>query len=240
MPYRRLPNTDTARIRALNAALQKGEKMIPFNLAFSQKTLQEIKYFLPSFKQAIQLHKEAYNKQVEGNKKYLEHQKKAKIYISHFIQVLNLGIARNEHSEDIRKYYNLTDYDHRVPPLNNEKEIFEWGNSIIKGEAERIAKGLSPVTNPTGAMVKVMFERFNSAFQKQSAIKDKSQHTLDRVVELRNKADELIVNLWNEIENTFEKLPQDLKREKASEYGIVYVFRKNELPSFMNVNSQVS
>lgn len=240
MPYRRLPNTDTARIRALATALEKGEKMIPFNLAFSQKTLQEIKYFLPSFRQAIQSHKDAYQNQVDGNKKYVEHLKKAKLYISHFVQVVNLGIARNEHPEKIRKYYGLQENDNKVPALNNEKDIFEWGTNVIEGEAERIAKGLSPITNPTGAMVKVMFERFNNAYQKQQALKDKSQHTLNRVIELREKADSLIVNLWNEIENTFEKLPQDLKREKASEYGIVYVFRKNELPNFMNVRSQVS
>lgn len=240
MPYRRLPNTDSARIRALNAAVVKGEKMIPFNLAFSQKTLQEIKYFLPSFRQAIEMYKVAYNDQVEGNKIYLEHQRKAKIYISHFIQVVNLAIARNEHPEKIRKFYNLSDYESRVPALNSESDIFEWGNNIIKGEAERIAKGLSPITNPTAAMVKVMFEKFNTAYQKQQAYKDKSQHTLDKVVALRERADILIANLWNEIEKTFDKLPHDLKREKSSEYGIVYVFRKNELPTFMTVRSQVS
>lgn len=240
MPYRRLPNTDTARIRALNAALEKGEKMIPFNLAFSQKTLQEIKYFVPTFKQAIQVHKEAYNSQVAGNKKYIEHQKKAKIYISHFIQVVNLAILRNEHNENIRNYYKLNDFNHKVPPLNTEKDIFEWGKKVINGEAERIAKGLSPITNPTGAMVKVMFEKFNTAYQKQNALKDKTQQTLDKVVEHRDRADKLILALWNEIENTFEKLPHDLKREKASEYGIVYVFRKNELPNLLNIQSQVS
>jgi len=31
------------------------------------------------------------------------------------------------------------------------------------------------------------------------------------------------------VEDTFKNLPDDLKREKAQKYGVVYVFRKNEI-----------
>ncbi len=43
MPYRRLPNTDSARIRAMKAALSKGKNMHPFNLAYSQALLVKLK-----------------------------------------------------------------------------------------------------------------------------------------------------------------------------------------------------
>jgi len=33
------------------------------------------------------------------------------------------------------------------------------------------------------------------------------------------------------VEDTFNDLPEDMRREKASEYGLVYVFRKSELSS---------
>lgn len=36
MPYRRLPNTDAARLKALRNALTKGEEIPPFKLAFPQ------------------------------------------------------------------------------------------------------------------------------------------------------------------------------------------------------------
>ena len=39
----------------------------------------------------------------------------------------------------------------------------------------------------------------------------------------------LIQRLWNEIEDHFGDLPEEMKREKCGQYGIVYVFRKNEL-----------
>ncbi|PLX06688.1 MAG: hypothetical protein C0594_06600, partial [Marinilabiliales bacterium] len=51
---------------------------------------------------------------------------------------------------------------------------------------------------------------------------------LARVAELRTEADEIILNAWNEIEDTFSKYSAKLKREKSAEYGVVYVYRKSE------------
>lgn len=41
MPYRRLPNTDQARVRALKAAVEKGDVYNVRDLAISLKTLFE-------------------------------------------------------------------------------------------------------------------------------------------------------------------------------------------------------
>ncbi|MCK4662566.1 MAG: hypothetical protein KAT68_06860 [Bacteroidales bacterium] len=228
MPYRRLPNTDNARCHALEFALKKGEKLPPFKLAFTQKTLQEAKYFLPIFYQAIKYHKETYEKQIQENKKYLEHQKKAKLYISHFIQVLNFSIIRGDLKPSERKYLGLDTDDKKVPMLNTENDLMIFGEKIINGEAKRLAKGLTPVTNPTIAMVKVMYEKFIQAYLKQKSLQEINEKALVKVANLRVKADTIILKIWNEVENTFNDLPSDQKRKKAIEYGLVYVLRKNE------------
>ena len=38
-----------------------------------------------------------------------------------------------------------------------------------------------------------------------------------------------ILNVWNEVEDSYKDIPEDLKRKKAQEYGLAYVYRKNEL-----------
>ena len=53
MPYRRLPNTDTARIKAMKIALEKGKEMPPHKLAFSSKTVIRLQKFLPQFENKI-------------------------------------------------------------------------------------------------------------------------------------------------------------------------------------------
>ncbi|MBS1231390.1 MAG: hypothetical protein H6R35_228, partial [Bacteroidetes bacterium] len=47
MPYRRLPNTDAARIRAMRIALEKGREVHPSHMAFSPKTVVRLQKFLP-------------------------------------------------------------------------------------------------------------------------------------------------------------------------------------------------
>ena len=44
MPYRRLPNTDQARVRALKAAVEKGEMYNVRDLAITLKTLFAVSY----------------------------------------------------------------------------------------------------------------------------------------------------------------------------------------------------
>ena len=71
MPYRRLPNTDAARIRALKAALRKGEKLDDINtLAYSFPLKQKIDVFLTKFEIAITNSKAAREKQVENSQKF--------------------------------------------------------------------------------------------------------------------------------------------------------------------------
>ena len=53
MPYRRLPNTDQARIRALKTAVVKGDMCDVYDLPVSLKTLGEARIFLSKFERRI-------------------------------------------------------------------------------------------------------------------------------------------------------------------------------------------
>ena len=70
MPYRRLPNTDSARLRALKAAYKMGKNTHPQDLAFSQATFSKVELFINSFEKAIAHYKAAYDTQVERSKDY--------------------------------------------------------------------------------------------------------------------------------------------------------------------------
>ncbi|GAH15074.1 unnamed protein product, partial [marine sediment metagenome] len=196
MPYRRLPNTDNARFKALKNALEKGKELPPFKLAFSQQTLQKVQSFLPAFEQARFLQKQAYNFQVEKNKDYQETFRKAKLYISHFIQVLNMAILRAELPEYTRSYYGLGSYGKNVPPLNTETEILTWGQKLIDGETIRLHEGLSPITNPTVAVIKVRYEQFLDASKFQKTLQKRNHYHLKKLASLRSKADNIILRIW--------------------------------------------
>jgi hypothetical protein len=228
MPYRRLPNTDRARQKALQKAYQMGKENPPFKLAFSQSTYQEIVSFLPGFEKLIKHKKSMIAKQIERNKEHQVLMRKARLYISHFVQVVNMAIQRGELSSRILEYYQLKG-NRKLPSLNSEEEIIHWGQCIIDGETDRVRKGMSPITNPTIAVVKVRFEKFYESHHNQKGLRQSNCRILKELAEARPEADEIILSIWNEVEETFKDLPDDLRREKARAYGLSYVFRKSEL-----------
>ena len=240
MPYRRLPNTDTARMKALKAALDKGKALPPFNLSFSQHSLRKLQAFTPVYEHALILQKQSFEQQIKKNNLYKEALQKARLYISHFIQVTNLAIVRGELSPNTRKYFRLSDNSTTLPSLKTEKEVIEIGEQIIHGETERIRHGVTCVTNPTIAVVKVRYELFMDAYNYQKTLQKKNKLLLDKLANLRNEANQIILQIWNEVEENYKDLPEDMKREKASEYGLAYVYRKNELQKvrFLETNQK--
>ena len=171
MPYRRLPNTDNARLKALKIAFEKGKSLPPFKLSFSQGTLQRIQAFLPGYENALSEHKTAYNLQLEKSKSLNKAMKRARLYISHFIQVVNMSISRGELQASTVQYFNLNTEDKKLPALNTEDEINEWAGILFDGEQKRRMKGLSPITNPTIALVKVQYDKFAEAQMHQATLK---------------------------------------------------------------------
>jgi hypothetical protein len=229
MPYRRLPNTDTSRIRAMRISLERGKEMPPHKLAFSSKTIFRLEKFLPQFEHNIQSYRETLSSQNKKNREYYETVKKAKIYLTHFIRVMNMAIFRGELPAETRAFYGLATDESAMPLLNSEIDMVNWGRRIIEGEEFRIKKGGSPITNPTIAVVKVRFGNFLDALNHHNTLSQKTLEYTDKINALRKEADEIILQIWNEVEKTNLSLPEDLRKERCEKYGIVYFYRKNEL-----------
>jgi len=206
-----------------------GKDLPPFKLAFSQSTFQKVQSFLPLFERTIQDHKRTYNQQILKNKDYQAVQRKARMYISHFMQVMNMAIARGELSPITRTYYGFKEDEAKIPLLVSEQDILKWGENVLSGEAKRILKGLTPITNPTSAVVKVWYENFKELNTNQKTIQKNNTKFANELNDMRRQADSIILLVWNEVEQKFNDLPEQMKRQKSAEYGISYVFRKNEI-----------
>ena len=228
MPYRRLPNTDSARVRALKAALSISYKTNRYELAFSFLLLQRLETFVPHYELAIRNHRQALSQQSIRSKEYNEKLRKARLYVSHFIQVLNFTIIRGELKPEVREFYGLKITSKSAPSLLQDAKVIEWGEKLIKGEQERMRTGGNPIYSPSIALVRVNCENFKQAFNNQKTLQSNTQRFSEKVAEHRDEADKLILSLWNEIESKFADLPDDQRREKCAEYGIVYVWRKGE------------
>lgn len=229
MPYRRLPNTDAARIRAMRIALEKGKDVPPHKMAFSAKTIIRLQKFLPQFEQVIQLQRQSLASQNNKSKDYYEIIKKARMYLTHFIRVMNMAIFRGDLPVETRAFYGLATNESTVPSLSTENELISWGKRIIEGEEYRIRKGGSPITNPTIAVVKVRYQNFLEAWNYHKTLAKRTIDYTAQNCELRKEADQIIVQIWNEVENTHSTLTEDKRMSECENYGLVYFYRKNEL-----------
>ena len=230
MPYRRLPNTDAARLRALKAALKKGQQEDRDSIAYPFALKQKIDFFIPKFEATIANSKVAREVQSSSSSKVSEHTKKARLYISHFIQVLNFCIARGELKPSARTFYSLDENDSKVPSLLSEKELLIWGEKVIKGEQSRISSGGgNPIYSPSIALVKANFENFKENYTRQKQFQNNSARQSSNIVPFRQDADALILDIWNHVEGKYEGVKdEEEKRYMCEEYGLTYVFRRGE------------
>ena len=166
MPYRRLPKTDQARIRALKSAVDSSVQNGIFTNVLSHNTYHRAKDFLQRFSAEVDIYKRCVQEQSSkrGNADYEAALKKARMYVSHFIQVLSMCIIRGEVARSKRPYYGLPEDEDTVPNLFSEASVLEWGEKIMKGEQRRQGEGGIPIYNPTMGRVSVVFEMFREKY----------------------------------------------------------------------------
>lgn len=228
MPYRRLPTTDKARLRALDAALNSAEDRDAGKLAFSKNTLFDLKSVKSNFENHLKHYEFDLKTESEKSAGYKAAFEKAKLYVSHFIQVLFMNIEREELKKEVLSFYGLEDFEGKIPSLSSEEEILTWGKKIIQGEQKRMQNGGSPIYNPSIALVKVNVENFSEAAIFQQTLKRNTLRSYEKMQQLRKETNEFISRLWTEIEENMGNVPPKVKRQRAQEYGVVYVFRRNE------------
>lgn len=229
MPYRRLPNTDQARLRALKNATKQAEKQTYGNQILTYKTQNEAQNFLGVFENQITVYKQMLQNQVNANKQYQQVLYNARMYISHFIQVLNLAVIRGDIKKEQKLLYQLDLNTHNVPDLSTETAILNCGKCIVEGENERTRNGGFPIYNPSIAKVQVHLEVFKEYKITQKIYQSTTNRNWEELVKLRQKADEIILDIWNQVEEFYKNESPYNKLIQCQKYGLVYYYRKNEL-----------
>jgi hypothetical protein len=227
MPYRRLPKTDQARIRALRTAVESSVQNGVFTNVLSHNTYYKAKTFLERFSREVATYKRCVAEQStkRGNEKYEAALKRARMYVSHFIQVLSMSIMRGEIARDKRPYYGLPQDEDTIPNLFSEAAVLEWGVKIMEGERRRQSEGGVPIYNPTMGRVSVAYELFRDMYEKQQQLQNRTAESLRNISDMRFEGDEIIFEVWGEIEKAFSAFTGEARIKKCAEYGVIYYYR---------------
>jgi hypothetical protein len=104
-------------------------------------------------------------------------------------------------------------------------EIVRAAADVVRGEAERVAAGGTPLAQPSAAEIAEWLEQLEGEMKRRKQI----MVTLDRissaVMEMREEVDELILDLWDELDFAYRRDEAPAKRRRLREWGVVYETR---------------
>ena len=128
----------------------------------------------------------------------------------------------------MKELYKLDTENHILPELSSEEDLLVWGQNIIDGERERIRQGGFPIYNPAINKVKVYYDIFKEHQVNHMLHKKTTDRVVGNLEALRTQADELILSIWNQVEEFYkDKLPYERMRS-CQAYGIIYYYRTGE------------
>ena len=239
MPYRRLPKTDQARLHALQKAVQQAGNAAYNDQAINYRTLTEAQRFLMQYENQVAQYHANFDSKVTANKQYSHRVRNARMYISHFIQVLNLAVIRGEIKRAQKELYKLDPKSNALPDLSTEEGLIEWGQNIIDGENKRTAAGGFAIYNPAINKVKVHYEMFKEDYTSHALHKKTHTRVFEDTETLRKQADEIILSIWDQVEAFYKDELPYAKLQKCQAYGMIYYYRTGEAKLTPQTDQQI-
>ena len=228
MPYRRLPKTDAARLRTLKTVLDSNDLYTVRNRFVDWQTITRARPAYDRLLTASEQYRLACSARVRGVGKIDKLQRNASMYVSHFLQVLMMAVERGEIKRSALKLYGMDEGTSTLPNMKSIGGLLRWGRLAVEGEKARVKQGGRPIYNPTIGMVSTHIDIFNDCYQQQKRLKDNIGRALESLKRIRPEVDDVILELWNQIEAHFKDEPPETRFDMCRKFGVVYYYRKNE------------
>jgi DNA polymerase elongation subunit (family B) len=226
MYLKKVPETDEGKIRILQAAIDCEELNDSQTIILPAEEIGELRIFITSYESALFVWKQTVKDLTKSQAEYTELFKNAQIYISHFIQVLQLTVIRKEIKFEVLSDYGFESREElALPDLSTEEPVIYWGGKIIRGEAKRISLGGYPLYNPAIAKVKVHYELFLEIAHTIKIYKQNMVRHQAALYEMQKKAKIRILDIWSRIDDKYGNLPFDKLLEIYQSYKISYHYQ---------------
>jgi hypothetical protein len=220
---RRLPKSNETTERALTSAKAKNDSLKSGEKFLTTPTETRLNIIQPAYHNAMKARDNALALQAGSTSLVNKAAATARLFVNHFIQVFNLGVARGKYAKADRAYYELDVNSESVPPLGKEQDITTWGTRIVEGDADRVTAGGADMVNPTAEEVGTAVDDFNDKNSDQSTKKDAYDAAQEAIIALNDEAQKVVRKVWDEIDTYYNEEEPSSKRRKAREWGVVYV-----------------
>jgi len=228
MSAKKLPETDEDRLNILQAILEQEEINEEPDKILSAIEFQELRLLTNSFEATNSVFNQTIADIERAKNQYRDLFKNAQLYISHFIQVLFLTVIRNEIKAENLALYGFQGNNPVLPDLSTEEAVLKWGENLMRGETERTYRGGIPLYNPAIAKVKVHYELFKESIYSLTIYKKNLLRLQNNMEEMRKKADDFILDIWNKVEDKYSKVSSEKQTLRFNAYKIQFLYKKGE------------
>ncbi|MBL0310869.1 MAG: hypothetical protein IPP77_14730 [Bacteroidetes bacterium] len=215
------PSSNTERITAIRSAWNTNNQPV-FADVLTPATQARLNLVKPDYENKLR----AFSAYKAAQATHVAEKEKAKnalaIYVSHFIQSLNLSIARGEKPAAVRAIYSLEVSSEKVPSLLQESEIIYWARNLITGEAARIAAGGVPMSNPSIGDVQLRQTTYLNLVTSTLIDKSNLKKARNEIKKVTVEVNRVIRKVWNEVETYYGERARPSMRRYARRWGVVY------------------
>jgi hypothetical protein len=241
MPHRLLPNSTPTVIRTLKTARDEWNNVSnPADRAISAEQFAQLDENDPNSllnrfladASALQLAEAAQAPLTSAEAKLAS---QLTMSVSHFHQVLDLGVTRGTFNAGARSYYGRDITATTIPELSSYQAVDDAAEAVVNGEAARQkAEGAAyvPMALPSAAEVAALLTQFRD-LDKQSG---QAQEYTDKQRGVLNAdypaAQALAVDICDTVEFFYRKTADDAtRRVQCQRWGVVYAFDNSSTPA---------
>lgn len=228
MPSRRLPQSDAQRQQALFTAKRKNDNLPVGTVVLLPATSARLTAFEPDWAAKLTLRDLALNLQTLATSTVVAARNALRTAAIQFFKTFNNGVSLGTFPAQDRMYYGLPVSQDSVPDMSNEEKLDYWCQKIITGDPLRVAAGGTAMAFPTIIEFTAKYDAYEAAKIDQSNKKDAYNAAQEVVEALRDDADLLVLNIWDEVEAHYNTGDIESKRRQAREWGVVYVSKDAE------------
>jgi len=240
MPYRKLPNSVPAVIRTLKTARDAWKITAATDRAITAEQWAKLDDAAPAsllnrfLKEASDVDL-ALAGQAPLTTKLSQAAAQLTMNVSHFHQVLDLGIARGTFAAGARSYYGRDVNATAIPDLATYDAVAEEAENIVKGEAARQTAegaGYIPMALPSAAEVGALLTQFQTLENQSEQAQVNTDKQREELQALYPEAQALAVDICDTVEFFHRKDPDDSSRRvKCSRWGVVYIYDQPAAPT---------
>ena len=240
MPYRKLPNSVPAVIRTLKAARDEWKITAAPDRAITADHWAKLDDAAPASLLNLVLNEASHVELAQAGQAPLTTQvsqvaARLTMNVSHFHQVLDLGIARGTFAAGARSYYGRDVSATAIPDLSTFDAVGEEAGNIVTGEvARKTAEGAGhiPMALPSAAEVDALRTQFSTLGDQSEQAQVHTDKQREELQAIYPEAQTLAVDICDTVEFFYRKDPDDSSRRvKCSRWGVVYVYDQPAAPA---------